>query len=84
MFITKKKFQEALEKEKNAINEKWERKFAEYDKNYWRDYETNRTREDVARRFDALEKRVFALEKEVGLVEETHCCRCDNVVFPRY
>lgn len=74
MFFTKKKFDEALEKEKNAINEQWERKFAEYDKSYWRDYETNRTREDIARRFDELSRRVHELEKTLGVAKEEPVC----------
>ena len=73
MFITKKKFQEELAKKEKAVAEQWERKFCEVDKEHWREHEAIRYREDVARRFEMLEKRVFALEKEVGLVKETTC-----------
>lgn len=74
MFITKKKYEEALRKVEKEVAEKWEHKLAEYDRNYWREQETNRQREDIARRFDELSRRIHELEKSHGLVEETPVC----------
>ena len=84
MFITKKKYEETIDKVKREVADQWERKFCEQDRRFWEDQEKNRIREDFARRFDSLEKRIYTLEKEVGLVEETRCCRCDNAVAPLY
>lgn len=84
MFITKKKYEEAIDKVKREVADQWERKLAECDKRAWEEQEKYRIREDTSRRFDDLEKRIIALEKEIGLVEETRCCRCDNAVAPRY
>jgi hypothetical protein len=82
MFITKKKFENAIHEAKHEVAEQWERKLQEIEERRWRD-EDNRQRADYYdRRFIDLEKRVLALEKETGLVIEAHCCHCNNAVPP--
>lgn len=68
MFITKKRH---------------EREMREIEKRIWEDQERYRMQDDYCRRFNALEKRIFILEKKAGLVEETKHCPCE-VTVPNY
>lgn len=74
MFITKKNYQKALEEQKMKLEAEFERKWNERDENNWRREDENRYRENAFRRFDDIEKRVFALEKAAGLAEEKVEC----------
>ena len=75
MFISKKKFEERLHKEKMEVAAEWEKKMDEYSDRLWRNHERSRTREDTARRFNYIEERILKCEKELGLVKEpTHYC----------
>lgn len=74
MFITKKKYQKALEEQKAALSLEWERKWSERDESIWRREEENRFREDTSRHFIDLENRVHALEKAAGMAEEKAEC----------
>lgn len=76
MFITKKKYEEELHKAKHEVTEQWEKKLCEFEKNTWMENNQRYQREYNERRFIELEKRVFALEKEAGLVKETPTCPC--------
>lgn len=74
MFITKKAYEKLIENEKKAVAEKWEQKLCDAEKRIWEEQERYRVREDTARRFDELSRRIRELEKITGLVEETPNC----------
>lgn len=74
MFISKKKFENAIHEAKREVAEQWERKLNEFEKRTWEDQDRYRTAEEYRTRFNAIEKRILALEKTHGLVEETPVC----------
>lgn len=82
MFITKKNYENAIHEAKCEVAKEWERKMCDYEKRMWDDNERYRVREDFDRRFNALEKRILALEIETGLAKETPICPCVNAVTP--
>lgn len=74
MFITKKNYEDALAKQKEEINREWEKMFAERDERFWRQKSEDDFREEVRRRFNAIEKRVHELEKYAGFEEDKPVC----------
>lgn len=70
MFISKKKFEERLQKERKGVAERWEKKLIECEKHYWELDEKNHERE----RLDRLDERILKCEKKLELAKETpHC-----------
>lgn len=69
MFTTKKKFEEALAKERIKLEDEFRDKTDRWHESRYRDDENTR----VNQRIDALTRRVYALEKQLGLVEESKC-----------
>lgn len=74
MFITKKKYEKALAEQRAAIDAEWERRMNEFQEREWRDRSRCDWEEQNRRRMDALEKRVYMLEKAAGLAEEIKQC----------
>ena len=74
MFITKKNFEKAIHEAKCEVAHEWERKMCDMEKRMWDEQDRGRMREEYYRRMDALENRIFTLEKKAGLVEETKNC----------
>ncbi len=82
MFITKKKFENAIHEAKHEVAEKWEKKLCEMDERHWRDNETRSKYDYYETRFAKIEQRIIDIEKYTGMVEEKPCCRCANAVAP--
>lgn len=82
MFISKKKFEERLHKEKMEVAAEWEKKMSEMYDRTWRERDSERMREDMVRRFNSLEERIRKCEEPLGLAKETHRCPC--AVTPNY
>ena len=71
MFISKKKFNEILEKEKNEVADK-----------IWRNDRENRMEEQLHRRMDELERRVYELESKKS--NKKKFCGCGNAIAPNW
>ena len=82
MFITKKNYNKALAKQKEALDLEWEKRWAERDERFWQQEREKDLRNDVERRFSAIEKRVRELEKFVGFEEEKPTCPFEITKVP--
>lgn len=82
MFISKKKYEKALAEQKAAVTAEFERKMAEHENLWWKGRSMYEEGERNNRRFLDIEKRIYALEKKVGIVEET--VHCPLEVRPNY
>lgn len=77
MFITKRKYEEAIHKAKMEVAEQWERKLCDLEKRTWEEQERVRIREDYSRRLEAMEKRILTIEKKIGIAEEMKYRPCE-------
>lgn len=84
MFITKKKYEEALNKVKCEIEEQCEKRMYEAEKRVWEEQEKFRMREDYDRRFADLEKRIRFLEKNAGFTWMEDDVTCPFAPKPHY
>ena len=71
MFISKKKFNEIIEQEKNETAEK-----------IWQNERNNRSEEQIHRRMDILERRITDLENKKNCKKKFDVC--DNGITPNW
>lgn len=55
MIISRKKYEEAIERAKREVEER-----------FWQNKRIERFESDTCRRFEGLERRVFAIESQIG------------------
>ena len=74
MFITKKKYEEAIKKVKYESEQEIKRKVEADQDRFWFERRNEQYREDVYRRLSTIEQRLHKLEKMNGLVEDEPIC----------